>query len=271
MSPARRRSPPRRPLPSPRSAGAPAGPSLDIRPAEPEDRGRSSRCCSVRSAATAIPAIPSCSRGSTTRTGSARRRCGWPPTAGEWWLPGVHALGVRPRRQGAASRACGRHRHRSRLPGPRPVPGDDDARPRVGEGRRRRLRVQHPERPEPPRLPQDGLARGRPACRRRCGSPARPGRCGRCGRGCRPIVGRPNSTSACRCSTGSSTGGPAGRLAAPADVREIRTNVDDEFLAWRFGTPLLGYRVVDDGDSAVIVRARMRGGVEGVGGGRRVR
>jgi glycosyltransferase involved in cell wall biosynthesis/predicted N-acetyltransferase YhbS len=56
-----------------------------------------------------------------------------------------------------------------------------------------------------------------------------------------------------------STGGPAGRLVVPADVREIRTNVDDEFLAWRFGTPLLGYRVVDDGDSAVIVRARMRG------------
>jgi hypothetical protein len=54
-------------------------------------------------------------------------------------------------------------------------------------------------------------------------------------------------------------GGPSGRLAAPGDVREIRTNVDDEFLAWRFGTPLLGYRVVDDGESAVIVRARMRG------------
>ncbi len=42
-------------------------------------------------------------------------------------------------------------------------------------------------------------------------------------------------------------------------MREIRTNVDDEFLVWRFGTPLLGYRVVDDGDAAVIVRARMRG------------
>jgi predicted N-acetyltransferase YhbS len=54
-------------------------------------------------------------------------------------------------------------------------------------------------------------------------------------------------------------GGPVDRLAAPADVREIRTNIDDEFLAWRFGGSLLGYRVVDDGDSAVIVRARMRG------------
>ena len=55
------------------------------------------------------------------------------------------------------------------------------------------------------------------------------------------------------------TAGPAGRLPSPADVRGIRTNVDDEFLTWRFGTLRLGYRVVDDGDSAVIVRARMRG------------
>jgi GNAT superfamily N-acetyltransferase len=55
------------------------------------------------------------------------------------------------------------------------------------------------------------------------------------------------------------TGGPRDRLATPTDVREIRTNIDDEFLAWRFGTPLLMYRTVDDGDSAVIVRARMRG------------
>lgn len=54
-------------------------------------------------------------------------------------------------------------------------------------------------------------------------------------------------------------GGPGDRIGAPADVREIRTNVDDAFLAWRFGTPLLGYRAVDDGEHAVIVRARMRG------------
>jgi glycosyltransferase involved in cell wall biosynthesis/GNAT superfamily N-acetyltransferase len=54
-------------------------------------------------------------------------------------------------------------------------------------------------------------------------------------------------------------GGSAGRLPASTDVREIRTNIDDEYLVWRFGTSLLGYRVVDDGDSAVIVRARMRG------------
>jgi hypothetical protein len=50
-----------------------------------------------------------------------------------------------------------------------------------------------------------------------------------------------------------------GRRAEPTDVREIRTHADDEYLAWRFGTPLLGYRVVDDGDSAVVVRARRRG------------
>jgi hypothetical protein len=56
-----------------------------------------------------------------------------------------------------------------------------------------------------------------------------------------------------------SSGSPNGRIGLPPDVREIRTNVDHEFLAWRFGTPLLGYRVVEDGDSAVIVRARMRG------------
>lgn len=54
-------------------------------------------------------------------------------------------------------------------------------------------------------------------------------------------------------------GGVGDRLPEPTDVREIRTNIDDEFLAWRFGGDLLGYRVVDDGDSAVIARARMRG------------
>ena len=55
------------------------------------------------------------------------------------------------------------------------------------------------------------------------------------------------------------SGGPGDRVPAPTDVREIRTNVDDEFLAWRFGGPLLAYRAVDVGDSALIVRARRRG------------
>lgn len=54
-------------------------------------------------------------------------------------------------------------------------------------------------------------------------------------------------------------GGPGDRWAVPTDVREIRTNVDVAFLAWRFDTPLLGYRVIDDGESAVIVRSRTRG------------
>jgi len=53
--------------------------------------------------------------------------------------------------------------------------------------------------------------------------------------------------------------GVDGRRADPIDVREIRTRIDDDYLAWRFGTPLLGYRVVDDGESAVIVRSRRRG------------
>jgi GNAT superfamily N-acetyltransferase len=54
-------------------------------------------------------------------------------------------------------------------------------------------------------------------------------------------------------------GGVRDRWPTPTDVREIRTNMDDEYLAWRFGTDLLGYRVIDDGYSAVVIRARMRG------------
>jgi glycosyltransferase involved in cell wall biosynthesis/predicted N-acetyltransferase YhbS len=53
------------------------------------------------------------------------------------------------------------------------------------------------------------------------------------------------------------------RLAAhaTADVRELRTRADERFLAWRFGTPLLGYRAVHDGDegTTAVVRARRRG------------
>ncbi len=57
-------------------------------PPRPTIATRSSRCCSVRWAATATPGIPSCSRGSTTPTGSARRRCGWPPTVTGSWRSG---------------------------------------------------------------------------------------------------------------------------------------------------------------------------------------
>ncbi len=55
------------------------------------------------------------------------------------------------------------------------------------------------------------------------------------------------------------SGGVGGRQVSPLDVREVRTRVDEAFLQWRFGTPLLDYRVVDDGESAVIVRSRKRG------------
>lgn len=54
-------------------------------------------------------------------------------------------------------------------------------------------------------------------------------------------------------------GGPHGRWPVPTDVREIRTNMDAGYLAWRFDTTLLGYRVVDDGDAAIICRSRLRG------------
>ena len=54
-------------------------------------------------------------------------------------------------------------------------------------------------------------------------------------------------------------GGAAGREAAPVDVREVRTRLDEAFLRWRFGTPLLHYQVVDDGEAAIIVRTRRRG------------
>lgn len=54
-------------------------------------------------------------------------------------------------------------------------------------------------------------------------------------------------------------GGPADRWAESTDVRELRTNMSEGYLRWRFGTDLLGYRVVDTGEAAVIVRARRRG------------
>ena len=47
--------------------------------------------------------------------------------------------------------------------------------------------------------------------------------------------------------------------AEPVDVRTIRTNLSEEFLRWRFATPLLGYRVIDSDEAAIIVRSRQRG------------
>ncbi len=58
------------------------------------------------------------------------------------------------------------------------------------------------------------------------------------------------------------------------DVRALRTRLDEQVLSWRFGGDLLGYRVVDDGRSAVVMRMRRRGtagelAVVGVFGDRR--
>jgi glycosyltransferase involved in cell wall biosynthesis/GNAT superfamily N-acetyltransferase len=46
---------------------------------------------------------------------------------------------------------------------------------------------------------------------------------------------------------------------APAHIRVVQTHLTPEFLRWRYGTPLLGYRVVEHGAAAVVVRARRRG------------
>jgi glycosyltransferase involved in cell wall biosynthesis/GNAT superfamily N-acetyltransferase len=56
-------------------------------------------------------------------------------------------------------------------------------------------------------------------------------------------------------------GGAARWLPVPpaTDVRTIRTRIDEGFLRWRFATPLLHYRVVDDETTAVIARLRRRG------------
>ncbi len=45
----------------------------------------------------------------------------------------------------------------------------------------------------------------------------------------------------------------------PRHVRELTTNVSDPYLRWRYGLSSLHYRVVDDGDAAIVVRARKRG------------
>jgi hypothetical protein len=46
---------------------------------------------------------------------------------------------------------------------------------------------------------------------------------------------------------------------APRHVRELHTNSSETYLRWRYGLPSLHYRVVDDGDAAVLVRLRRRG------------
>jgi GNAT superfamily N-acetyltransferase len=57
------------------------------------------------------------------------------------------------------------------------------------------------------------------------------------------------------------TGDPLARATSPTDVRELHTRLSEQFLAWRFCTPLLAYRAVHDADEATtaVVRARRRG------------
>ncbi len=45
----------------------------------------------------------------------------------------------------------------------------------------------------------------------------------------------------------------------PGDVRRLTTNRTPDYLRWRYGSELLGYRVVADDRATIIVRARRRG------------
>ena len=45
----------------------------------------------------------------------------------------------------------------------------------------------------------------------------------------------------------------------PSAVRDLRTNVSEPFLRWRYGIPLMQYRAIAAGDGALVVRARERG------------
>ncbi|MEM8619410.1 MAG: GNAT family N-acetyltransferase [Actinomycetota bacterium] len=58
---------------------------------------------------------------------------------------------------------------------------------------------------------------------------------------------------------------PWGELASLAgapdrsDVRSLRTRRSEEFLQWRYGIDMLGYRAIVEDDAAVVVRVRARG------------
>jgi hypothetical protein len=56
-----------------------------------------------------------------------------------------------------------------------------------------------------------------------------------------------------------SRGPRADLVPEPRHVRELRTNISKRYLRWRYRLPSLHYRVVDDGDAAVVVRLRQRG------------
>lgn len=42
-------------------------------------------------------------------------------------------------------------------------------------------------------------------------------------------------------------------------VREMGTHISERYLEWRYGLGSLHYRVLDDGEAAIVVRARRRG------------
>ncbi len=78
-------------------------------------------------------------------------------------VPHVPPVGVRPRRTTAARGPRRRHGDAPRSPGQGGIHRTDRARPRRPPRRRGRVRVQHPQRAQPPGLPEDGLAAGSPA------------------------------------------------------------------------------------------------------------
>ena len=151
--------------PGPGSGGGGVTVDLDLRPYEPSDEERRGRPCwrprrgwmtddqhrgVLRLEAHVEPVRK------VAGLGGDRRRPGRRASH-------VPALGVRPGRPGLEGGAGGRHRHPPGPPGPGAVHPADPPRPRrVGE-RRRGLRVQHPQRTQPARVPQDGLGGRRPA------------------------------------------------------------------------------------------------------------
>ncbi len=168
-------------------------------------------------------------------------------------------MGVRRSTAKCAGGPGGRHRHPSRLPGQGRLRRPHRARPRRRPRRGCGLRVQHAERPEPARLPQDGMAAGAPAA----GPGPAPvaGRDGPDGRRPDPgrqVVGAGDGRAAQRATTE-----PGGRrpLLAPGDSG-VHTHVSAAYLAWRYGFAPLHYRVVagpGQGDGMVVVRVRRRG------------
>ena len=53
---------------------------------------------------------------------------------------------------------------------------------------------------------------------------------------------------------------PSSSTGASLGPREMVTDRSADFLAWRYGTPLLDYRAVPSGGGALVVRGRQRGG-----------